>query len=200
MPFFQVHYASVDHIPEDGDTSGVLIHFTNVPQPKSAGVYMTATQGVFPAGQTTKSEAACPIRTNQVIHPFAFRVHTHALGRVVTGWKVSPDTRWTLLGKDDPQLPQMFNPIEDKSITLTGGDILASRCTMVNDGENDVFVGPTRKDEMCNFYVMYWVEGNKIPSDNFCFSMGPPYYAWDGSGLSQRLPNIPDIEASTYDD
>ncbi len=82
----------------------------------------------------------------------------------------------------------------------TGGDILASRCTMVNDGENDVFVGPTRKDEMCNFYVMYWVEGNKIPSDNFCFSMGPPYYAWDGSGLSQRLPNIPDKEASTYDE
>ncbi len=120
MVFFQVHYASVDHIPGDGDTSGVLIHFTNVPQPKSAGVYVTATQGVFPAGQTTKSEAACPIRTNQVMHPFAFRVHTHALGRVVTGWKVSPDTRWTLLGKDDPQLPQIFNPIEDKSITLTG--------------------------------------------------------------------------------
>ena len=161
---------------------------------------MTATLGKFPAGETTKAEAACQINTDLVLHPFAFSVHTHALGRVVTGWKVSPNMQWTLLGKDDPSLPQMFNPIADKSTTLTGGDILASRCTMVNKGENDVFVGQTRKDEMCNFYLMYWVEGDKLPSDTFCFSIGPPFYAWDGSEFGQPLKNIPDKEASTYDD
>jgi len=161
---------------------------------------MTATLGRFPAGKTTKAEAACQINTDLVLHPFAFRVHTHALGKVVTGWKVSPDMQWTLLGKDDPRLPQMFNPIADKSTTLTGGDILASRCTMINEGDKDVFVGQTRKDEMCNFYIMYWVEGDELPSDTFCFSIGPPFYAWDGHEFGQSLKNIPDEEASSYDE
>ena len=34
----------------------------------------------------------------------------------------------------------------------------------LNDGEiadHDVRIGPTNNDEMCNFYLMYWVEGRK---------------------------------------
>jgi peptidylglycine monooxygenase len=141
-----------------------MVHYTNVPQAKSAGVYMTATQGRFPPRKTTKAEAACRLNTDLTLHPFAFRVHTHGLGKVVTGWKVSPNMQWTLLGKDDPQLPQMFNPVADKSVTLTGGDILASRCTMYNDRPNEVKVGTTVQDEMCNFYLMYWVEGPRYQS------------------------------------
>ena len=53
----------------------------------------------FLAQTTTYSEAACRISTDEVIHPFAFRVHTHALGRVVSGYKVTQDMEWTLLGK-----------------------------------------------------------------------------------------------------
>ena len=117
----------MDYIPEEGDTSGVKIHYTSKPKPKAAGVYMTATFGRFPGRKTTKSEAACMLETHLMLHPFAFRVHTHALGRVVSGWKVSPDMQWTLLGKDDPQLPQMFNPVADKSTPLTGGDTIATR-------------------------------------------------------------------------
>ena len=162
----------MDYIPEEGDTSGVKIHYTSKPKPKAAGVYMTATFGRFPGRKTTKSEAACTLETHLMLHPFAFRVHTHALGRVVSGWKVSPDMQWTLLGKDDPQLPQMFNPVADKSTTLTGGDTIATRCTMVNDGDNEVLVGQTRKDEMCNFYIMYWVDGENLPENTFCFSPG----------------------------
>ena len=104
---------------------------------------------------------------------------------------------WTLLGKDDPQLPQMFNSIEKNTMTLTRGDIIASRCTMFNNGETDVNVGPTRNDEMCNFYLMYWVEGNQIPSEMYCFTPGPPLYSWAGS---KGLKNIPDKEASSFDD
>ena len=161
---------------------------------------MTLTQGRFPAGQTTKAEAACHLSTNLILHPFAFRVHTHALGQVVTGWKVSSDMSWTLLGKDDPQLPQMFNPVADKSTTLTRGDILASRCTMYNDRPTDVRVGVTTNDEMCNFYLMYWVEGETLPSESFCHTMGPPIYSWAGKRYGGGLTNIPDEEASTYDD
>lgn len=39
--------------------------------------------------------------------------------------------QWTLLGKRDPQLPQMFYPTEP-GITVTSGDTLAARCTMVS--------------------------------------------------------------------
>ena len=53
----------------------------------------------FPAQTTTYSEAACQLDTNLIVHPFAFRVHTHGLGRVVSGWKVTPDMSWTLLGR-----------------------------------------------------------------------------------------------------
>ena len=52
----------------------------------------------FSAQTTTYSEAACELNTNLIVHPFAFRVHTHGLGRVVSGWKVTPDMSWTLLG------------------------------------------------------------------------------------------------------
>ena len=53
----------------------------------------------FSAQTTTYSEAACQLDTNLIVHPFAFRVHTHGLGRVVSGWKVTPDMSWTLLGR-----------------------------------------------------------------------------------------------------
>ena len=39
----QVHYASIDEVPAEGDVSGVSIQYTLVPQLKSAGVYWTST-------------------------------------------------------------------------------------------------------------------------------------------------------------
>lgn len=53
-------------------------------------------------------------------------------GKVVSGWKVSPDMKWTLIGKRDPQLAQMFYPAEDLNIEVGLGDTLAARCTMVS--------------------------------------------------------------------
>lgn len=193
----QVHYASVDYIPPDGDASGVILHYTNIPQPRSAGVYYSATNGRYPAGDTTYSESACTLNTDKEIHPFAFRVHTHGLGRVVSGWKVSPDMTWTLLGKKDPQLPQMFYPVADNTTVLRNGDYMASRCTMVNYRDHAVSVGSTNQDEMCNFYLMYWVEGTEVLSQKSCFSVGPPLYSWGGWILGGGLSNIPDEEASS---
>jgi peptidylglycine monooxygenase len=189
----------VDEIPDDGDSSGVVIKYTNIPQPKAAGVYWTATGGRFGAHATTKAETACKIRTELPIHPFAFRVHTHSLGRAVSGWKVTPNMEWTLLGKEDPQLPQMFWPINDDTIILNDGDTLATRCTMVNDGDSAVSVGSTRKDEMCNYYLMFWVDGTTLPEQKTCSSLGPPFYSWGGWLFGGGLTKIPDIEASTID-
>ena len=60
-----------------------------------------------------------------------------------------------------------------------------------------VSVGNTNNDEMCNFYLMYWVEGTEIMSQKSCFSLGPPVYSWGGWILGGGLSNIPDSEAST---
>ncbi len=124
----QVHYATVKYIPEEGDISGVSVHYTYLPQPKSAGVIFLGTNGRIPSKSTTHMEVACTLWEDEVIHPFAFRVHTHSLGRVVSGWKVVNKNKWSLLGKEDPQLPQMFYPVADNHITLTKDETIAARC------------------------------------------------------------------------
>lgn len=194
----QVHYASVASIPASGDESGVVLRYTNAPQPRRAGVYFLGTGGVIPGKATQYMEAACKLTTGLTIHPFAFRTHTHALGRVVSGWKVTNGREWELIGKKDPQLPQMFYPIQDPTMTLGGGDTVAARCTMVSYRDRMTWVGATANDEMCNFYMMYWVQGQDKLASERCVSVGPPVYAWDriwpiGGGLS----NIPDEAASS---
>lgn len=63
----------------------------------------------------------------KTIHPFAYRVHTHELGKVVSGYSVKRDEKgfdhWSLLGRRDPMTPQMFYPIFDKT-SITYGDRL----------------------------------------------------------------------------
>jgi len=193
----QVHYASVDRIPSTGDRSGVTLHYTDKPQGRRAGVYVLETGGMIPPKTTSYMEAACKLNTKLKIHPFAFRTHTHALGRVVSGWKVSEHMEWDLIGKKDPQLPQMFYPIADPRMTLTGGDTVAARCTMVSFRNRITWVGATAQDEMCNFYMMYWVQGREKLSNERCFTLGPPVYAWDRWIVGGGLSNIPDKEASS---
>ena len=44
---------------------------------------------------------------------------------------------------------------------------------------SDCQVGATAEDEMCNFYMMYWVEGREKLGTERCTSVGPPVYTWD---------------------
>ena len=53
------------------------------------------------------------------------------LGKVVSGWRVQNMSHWDLIGKRDPQMPQMFYPVADEKVTLKPGDVVAARCTMV---------------------------------------------------------------------
>jgi len=194
----QVHYASVDHIPQEGDDSGVFLQYTEQEMPRTAGVLLMGTGGSAPPHSTTYFETACEIEDPRQIHPFAFRTHTHSLGRVVSGWRVRNNEEWTLIGKKSPQVPQMFYPVETE-MTLTAGDVVAARCTMVNTRDRTTMVGPTGEDEMCNFYMMYWVDGKDTIEPNTCFTRGPPTWSWGGLGLlglGADLGNIPDLEAS----
>lgn len=195
----QVHYAHIESF-RDGhpDNSGVNLLYTETKMPKLAGVVLLGTSGIVPGRSIEHMETSCKIKENKVLHPIAFRTHTHQLGKVVSGFRVRNDTGkqvWTLLGKKNPLLPQMFYPVVDKSVTIKKGDILAARCTMNSQRDYTTYVGATNLDEMCNFYLIYWVEGGEPLNMKYCFSPGPPQYYWNNDGLS----NIPEKEASSLD-
>ena len=59
------------------------------------------------------------------------------------------------------------------------------------------WVGATAEDEMCNFYMMYWVDGSEKLTNERCQSVGPPVYAWDRWIVGGGLRNVPDEEASS---
>lgn len=189
----QVHYSHIDHF-KDGSTddSGVFLHYTLRPLNKLAGVFLLGTSGVIPPRVTTYMETSCTIRENKTIHPIAYRTHTHSLGKVVSGYLVKPDFTWIELGKRDPLTPQMFYPIHNK-ISAGKGDRIAARCTMQSNRDTWTYIGATKSDEMCNFYLMYYVENDEPLTMKYCFTPGPPSYYWREAGLL----NIPDIEASS---
>ncbi|KAK1126235.1 hypothetical protein K0M31_004868 [Melipona bicolor] len=189
----QVHYAHVARF-QDGrtDDSGVFLYYTLRPLNKLAGVLLLGTSGVIPPHSTTYMETACTIKENKTIHPIAYRTHTHSLGKVVSGYLVKPDYTWIELGKRDPLTPQMFYPVYNK-VTASQGDRIAARCTMHSTRNYRTYIGATKSDEMCNFYLMYYVENDEPLSMKYCFTSGPPTYYWKDDGLF----NIPTIEASS---
>ncbi|XP_020290895.1 peptidylglycine alpha-hydroxylating monooxygenase [Pseudomyrmex gracilis] len=188
----QVHYAHIDRF-KDGSTddSGVFLHYTTRRLNKLAGVILLGTGGFIPPRQTEHMETACLIKENKTIHPFAYRTHTHSLGKVVSGYVVKPNYEWIEIGKRDPLTPQMFYPITNK-VPITFGDRLAARCTMESTRNRPTYIGSTNEDEMCNLYVMYYVENDTPLTQKYCFTSGPPLYYWN-----QELVNIPDEEASS---
>ncbi|KAJ2940619.1 hypothetical protein O0L34_g14725 [Tuta absoluta] len=192
----QVHYMS--KFPKGKtDNSGVYLKYTRAPMPRQAGIILLGTGGVIAKKSVVHMETACAINEDKVIHPFAFRTHTHALGTVVSGYVVRKHENgdeWQLIGRKNPQLPQMFYPVENDA-PIYKGDILAARCTMNNTNGYPVKIGSTNKHEMCNFYIMYWVERDSPLQQKYCFSAGPPFYYWNHA--PENFNRIPDLDAST---
>ena len=52
---------------------------------------------------------------------------------------------------------------------------------------------------MCNFYMMYYVDGDKALSDKYCFSSGPNVYYWDRDLLVGYVPQEIDEGASNLE-
>ncbi|XP_046827439.1 peptidylglycine alpha-hydroxylating monooxygenase [Vespa crabro] len=189
----QVHYAHIDHF-KDGSTddSGVFLHYILHPLNKLAGVLLLGTGGVIPPRSTEYMETACVLKENKTIYPIAYRTHSHSLGRVISGYVIKPNWKWIELGKRDPLTPQMFYPVKN-NVSITTHDQIAARCTMQNMRDTWTNIGPTNEDEMCNFYLMYYVENDEPLNMKYCFTPGPPVYYWE----NDELRNIPDKEAST---
>ncbi|XKL65698.1 hypothetical protein PGB90_009118 [Kerria lacca] len=193
----QVHYNQAEHFKNGmTDNSGVYLHYTETPLPKLAAVLLMGTSGFIPAGSTESMETNCVINEDKVMHPFAFRTHTHNLGVRVSGYRIriiNDKEHWTLIGQRDPLTPQMFYPVE-KNMIIQKDDMVAASCKMdATKKDHYTVVGPTGEDEMCNFYLMYWVEDSSPLEQQYCFTSGPPYYHW-----RQQFHNIPFSETIEY--
>lgn len=192
----QVHYVSSSE-GEHGDRSGVNFYLTSDKLNKLAGVFILGTGGKMDPGTNEYFEVACKYGADDddnviSLHPFAFRTHTHHHGLFVSGYQVQESSssvqNWKIIGKKNPQLPQFFYPVEDNTLVIKKGDILAARCTMQNNENRTVYIGGTSNDEMCNFYMMYYVDGEKLSKQSSCWSAGPPQYYW---AIDNSLNNIP---------
>ncbi|XP_036887984.1 peptidyl-glycine alpha-amidating monooxygenase isoform X7 [Sturnira hondurensis] len=165
----QVHYGDISAFRDDHkDCSGVSLHLTRLPQPLIAGMYLLmSVDTVIPAGQkVVNSDISCHYK-KYPMHVFAYRVHTHRLGKVVSGYRVR-NGQWTLIGRQSPQLPQAFYPVEHQ-IDVSFGDILAARCVFTGEGRTEAtHIGGTSNDEMCNLYIMYYMEARHAVSFMTC--------------------------------
>ncbi|XP_075597071.1 peptidyl-glycine alpha-amidating monooxygenase isoform X10 [Balearica regulorum gibbericeps] len=171
----QVHYGDISAFRDKHkDCSGVTLHMTHQKQPLIAGMYlMMSVNTVIPPGEkVVDADIACHYKRFPM-HLFAYRVHTHKLGKVVSGYRVR-NGQWTLIGRQSPQLPQAFYPVEHP-VDISYDDILAARCVFSGEGRTtETHIGGTANDEMCNFYIMYYMEAKYAVSYMTCTQNANP--------------------------
>uniref|UniRef100_A0A8C5M108 Peptidylglycine alpha-amidating monooxygenase n=1 Tax=Leptobrachium leishanense TaxID=445787 RepID=A0A8C5M108_9ANUR len=171
----QVHYGDANAFKDKHkDCTGVTVQITPEKQPLIAGIYlMMSVDTVIPPGEkAVNADIACTY-TRPVMHPFAYRVHTHRLGQVVSGYRIR-NRKWSLIGRQSPQLPQAFYPVENL-LDVSLGDILATRCVFTGEGRTtETVIGGTSNDEMCNLYIMYYMDAAHATSYMTCVQTGDP--------------------------
>lgn len=191
----QVHYGDISAFRDNHkDCSGVSVHLTRVPQPLIAGMYlMMSVDTVIPPGEKeVNADISCQYKMYPM-HVFAYRVHTHHLGKVVSGYRVR-NGQWTLIGRQNPQLPQAFYPVEHP-VDVTFGDILAARCVFTGEGRTEAtHIGGTSSDEMCNLYIMYYMEAKYALSFMTCTkNVAPDMFRTIPAEANIPIPVKPDM-------
>ncbi|XP_040277523.1 peptidyl-glycine alpha-amidating monooxygenase isoform X4 [Bufo bufo] len=183
----QVHYGDAKAFQDNHkDCTGVTVQITPERQPLIAGIYLSMSMDtVIPPGEkAVYSDIAC-VYEKPTMHPFAYRVHTHQLGQVVSGFRIR-NGKWTLIGRQSPQLPQAFYPVEEP-LEIRPGDIIATRCLFTGQGRtSNTYIGGTSSDEMCNLYIMYYMDAARASSYMTCVRTGD-------SKLFQDIPEIANI-------
>ncbi|XP_046906347.1 peptidyl-glycine alpha-amidating monooxygenase isoform X1 [Hypomesus transpacificus] len=169
----QIHYGDISAFRDHHkDCSGLTLRMTSKPQPFIAGMYlMMSVDTVIPPGsRVTNADIACEY-DSYPMYPFAFRTHTHRLGQVVSGYRIR-DGKWTLIGRQSPQLPQAFYAAT-QGVDVRYGDTIASRCVFTGEGRTSkTYIGGTSNDEMCNFYIMYYMDNKHADPFMDCMQDG----------------------------
>ncbi|XP_071965745.1 peptidyl-glycine alpha-amidating monooxygenase B-like [Antedon mediterranea] len=172
----QIHYGHIEPF-QDGsvDNSGLTLVMTMQRQQYLAGIYLLVSGSIYipPHGENVHTDISCEYQSSTPIYAFAFRTHSHELGRVITGYRIR-NGHWQLLGKGNPQWPQAFYPM-DEEYEIKYGDMVAARCSF-SAPNRDTYtqVGPTGHDEMCNFYMMYYTDSELGSSFEQCLNNQNP--------------------------
>lgn len=151
---------------------------------KSAGMLILGTiAGTIPPHSMGYFDSACEYRRPPALNCIRYRSHTHGLGLIASGFKISKDgSQYQLLGKQFPQHTFPYFPLEsikghfplesikgqsrrgERIVRIERGDVLAARCIMNNTRDIEVAIGERAEDEMCYFYLIYYVDsGESIP-------------------------------------
>lgn len=174
----QVHY--LQERPA-GDQSGIRLRMTTKSTPFSAGMINYASYFTIPPGKPKHPiENQCCYSGFEILKGFAFRVHTHALGRSVNLERIEQQNGKQVsneLCERDPQLPQGFAPLKD-NILIRPGDTLKATCMFDSSAvHSPVNAGATHNDEMCNLYLMLY---SQLPFFMACY--GSPQVDRHGMG------------------
>ncbi|RTG87068.1 peptidylglycine monooxygenase [Schistosoma bovis] len=178
----QVHYKDAMNLDEK-DTSGlelttqstpyvilpVFFLMNNFRTGKLAGIYILVSGEDIGPSQIARLDVACSYTGNATLHPFAFRVHTHSHGVLSKGYVVDGNESY-LIGSKSPQEHQ------------------AARCIMQNNESRIIRIGNTRNDEMCNFYIMYWVTNDN--EQQLYDTNNQVCYVGDGSDIYENFQEL----------
>eukprot|EP00118_Oscarella_pearsei_P017568 m.175251 g.175251 ORF g.175251 m.175251 type:complete len:476 (+) comp39120_c0_seq40:228-1655(+) len=188
----EVHYKHP--VTEGSDSSGVTLTVTDIPQPYLASVYLLSSYGKEIKGGESRTEVniACEY-DGQTMHPFAFSVHAHDLGRRITAYRIR-NGNWTKIASGNSQNPQTFYPLENAPL-ITNGDTIAARCIFdASERSESTHFGDAADDEMCIFYMMYYTPAkgvdNSVASNAECYMDGDSVWESFPPGLSLAYDDV----------
>uniref|UniRef100_A0A915P101 Peptidylglycine monooxygenase n=1 Tax=Meloidogyne floridensis TaxID=298350 RepID=A0A915P101_9BILA len=194
----QIHYAT----PFEGnviDFSGVTLHLTSQKPQYLAGVYLFVSgMPIQPGHSAFYTNVSCSYNSDTKLYPFAFRTHTHEMGRLVSAYvKKSKTKNWLQIGKRNPLWPQLFQ-LRETPLVIENGDFLAAICRYdSSDKTEEVPMGSMGSNEMCNFYMMYYQDKNDpdpFPYGSGCFGNSASFpaneYPEEGTRLLPQHPEL----------
>ncbi|EMP32480.1 Peptidyl-glycine alpha-amidating monooxygenase [Chelonia mydas] len=192
----QVHYGDVSAFRDKHkDCSGVTLHLTHQRQPLIAGMYlMMSVNTVIPPGEkVVDADIACHYQ-KYPMHLFAYRVHTHRLvlasqslrdcqdyrlptglvpplvphGRPQVTFKLCPSCEAVMPVSHLPQQEACSGLVNDLQVLFEADpefegvspEDVPSQVVHASRG--------TASDEMCNFYIMYYMEAKHAVSYMTC--------------------------------
>lgn len=120
------------------------MHLSDVKPAYLAAVYLFVSgESIPPRMDASYNNISCEYTGEADLHPFAFRTHTHAMGRVVSAY-FKHGGKWEQIGKRNPQWPQLFQR-SPTGLVIRKGDFMAAMCRFdSHDKEDETPMGSVR--------------------------------------------------------
>lgn len=166
-----------------------ILQSDNPSRLKDAGLLLLGSvTGSLPRQSMAYLDSACRYPHPQALNLIRYRSHTHQLGQLASGFMIEGGTtNWQLLGKQIPRHTHHYYPLENNGsqnqiVRLEEGDIVAARCIFRNTRNVDVKIGEGGRDEMCFFYLIYFVDVNQSRPLWSCLTEADDY-SWENDTI-----------------